>query len=155
MVLMCHQTGLRRSLHPLVCPVPESPVVLQSNIEPPPPSPHISFLLTGSSSAACLSYRTDLNISARRPSDFSHQPPRSHSANHFRLEEECSSLVLFFPQLFEKYFSLVFLDCWWSFLVNVDFHHHSAGGGVVGVPWWMSTFWRWEVNCNNYGYAKM
>lgn len=86
-----------------------SPVVPQSSIELPPSPPHISaFLLTGSSSAACLSYRNDLNIRARLPSDFSHQRPRSRSANHLRLEEECPSCILSFFKFFEKYLSVVF-----------------------------------------------
>lgn len=68
-----------------------------------------SFLLTGSSSAACLPYRNDLNIRARLPSDFLHQPPRFHSANHPRLEEECLSCVLFFFfHFFEQYLGVVF-----------------------------------------------
>lgn len=122
--------------YPLLCPVPKSQVVLQGSVDQLPLSSlhSSSFLLTGSSSAACLSYRNDLNIRARLPSDFSYQPPRFHSANHPSLEEECLSCVLFF-QFFEKY-RCGFLDCWWSFLVNVDFHHHSAGESVVGVSWW-------------------
>lgn len=73
-----------------------------------------SFLLTGSSSAACLPYRNDLNIRARLPSDFLHQPPRFHSANHPRLEEECLSCVLFF-----FFISLNSTSVWFSGLLVV------------------------------------
>lgn len=112
MVLVCHQTE----------------VVLQGSVEQLPLSSlhGSSFLLTGSSSAACLSSRIDLNIRARLPSDFSHQPPRFHPANHVQLEEECLSCARFFSVLW-KVARCGFLDCWWSLLVNVDFHHHSAG----------------------------